>query len=632
MRVDGDMYESTWVTLQTMFPRLSVGGYVICDDVVLPSSRKAVVDYRTLLGLSTDVDPLVPIDIDGAYWRRGPGPVMLGSSAARVPLYLQLLSLPAVQPPLALVHSRRADVQLELSLHRAVWGVRTVRFVPQHDAAAASELTRAAGLTVNAGVEPRRLHVSCRASSPSPAALSSSVPVHVAAAMLRVDALDVVYMDPVVFVNDDASRVAADGSVSADERSTCDRVDVASRAGTLPVCQLLTRFDDAKAALTAWHVAPGAGTPHGSVEQSATLRTLRELQLLGFELAFVDAASGEALLINAAFCDALSLRVATEYPTGSGSVDAAPPLVWDPVLSPALLARLRRGDVDAARQAATPSYTTAVVITVAGSERFAVARRAVDNAYHFVRRPAVVVLVVRNPRDTMLHNLRLLFPALVWVASDEHEPVAAAWNRAVAAVTAQHAPHVLLFLSDDARIDFSIVSLTDAAAAARGPHAPMTNAPKRGQTRSPMFAVRGTWQAMCEATPRVCAGGAASLLTLPLTPDTLALHAVSSRAFAASVDTLRVAAATATPVTSPGAAPSPSMYFDVSVPAFDVDVAWTRRWMAASGEASPATHLVRSAFVWHTSVSDTADADAAFTADHELCGVDSAPFPYPLWP
>jgi hypothetical protein len=361
--------------------------------------------------------------------------------------------------------------------------------------------------------------------------------------------------------------------------------------------------------------------------------------VLGFDLAFVDAASGVALLVNAAFCDPLALRVATELParhaaTGdSEPAEPVPTLRWDPVVTPALLARLQRGDAHALREVTIPAYTTGVVVTVAGTLRFNVARRAVDNAYHFARRGVVVAVVARGRHDAGLLNLRLLFPALVWVASDEHEPLAAAWNRAVEQLRRIRTPDVLLFVSDDARLDYSVVSLTDAAAATAGPHAPMTNAPKRGQTRSPMFAVRGTWQAECEATPVVCDGGASSVTSLPLSPDTLSLHSVNSRAFAASFGTLRQAALP--PVTA-DASPSSSLttpqYFDASVPSFDVDVAWTRQWMAASGEASPVTRLVRSAFVWHTSVSDAGDADAAFGGDHELCGVDSSPFPYALWP
>jgi O-methyltransferase len=39
MRLDGDMYGSTMDALQLLYPRLSVGGYVIIDDYYLPNCR-----------------------------------------------------------------------------------------------------------------------------------------------------------------------------------------------------------------------------------------------------------------------------------------------------------------------------------------------------------------------------------------------------------------------------------------------------------------------------------------------------------------------------------------------------------------------------------------------------------------
>ncbi len=47
MRLDGDLYESTMDALTALYPRLSVGGFVILDDYqLIPACRQAVVDYR----------------------------------------------------------------------------------------------------------------------------------------------------------------------------------------------------------------------------------------------------------------------------------------------------------------------------------------------------------------------------------------------------------------------------------------------------------------------------------------------------------------------------------------------------------------------------------------------------------
>jgi len=68
IRLDGDMYESTWEALTHLFPKLSVGGYVIIDDYkVVPGCRTAVDHFRQKYGI---MDPLHEIDWAGVYWRR----------------------------------------------------------------------------------------------------------------------------------------------------------------------------------------------------------------------------------------------------------------------------------------------------------------------------------------------------------------------------------------------------------------------------------------------------------------------------------------------------------------------------------------------------------------------------------
>lgn len=67
MRLDGDYYESTWDALTNLYPKLSVGGFVIIDDYVLDSCSQAVHDYRRAHGIE---EPILDIDGFGSYWRR----------------------------------------------------------------------------------------------------------------------------------------------------------------------------------------------------------------------------------------------------------------------------------------------------------------------------------------------------------------------------------------------------------------------------------------------------------------------------------------------------------------------------------------------------------------------------------
>jgi len=45
LRLDGDLYESTRVCIEHLYPLVSVGGWVIVDDWNLPGCRKAVDEY-----------------------------------------------------------------------------------------------------------------------------------------------------------------------------------------------------------------------------------------------------------------------------------------------------------------------------------------------------------------------------------------------------------------------------------------------------------------------------------------------------------------------------------------------------------------------------------------------------------
>jgi O-methyltransferase len=68
LRIDGDLYESTWDALSMLYPRLCVGGFVIVDDYYcIPACRQAVDEYRQRAGITT---PLEAVDWTGVFWQK----------------------------------------------------------------------------------------------------------------------------------------------------------------------------------------------------------------------------------------------------------------------------------------------------------------------------------------------------------------------------------------------------------------------------------------------------------------------------------------------------------------------------------------------------------------------------------
>ena len=68
LRLDGDMYGSTMDALQSLYPKVSIGGYIIVDDYgAIDRCRQAVEDYRAAHNIQ---DAIVPIDWTGVYWQR----------------------------------------------------------------------------------------------------------------------------------------------------------------------------------------------------------------------------------------------------------------------------------------------------------------------------------------------------------------------------------------------------------------------------------------------------------------------------------------------------------------------------------------------------------------------------------
>ncbi|MGI9254916.1 MAG: TylF/MycF/NovP-related O-methyltransferase [Thermomicrobiales bacterium] len=68
LRLDGDLYESTMIALESLYPRLSPGGYVIVDDYGLPTCSAAIRDFRARNGIPA---PLHQIDWTGRFWQKG---------------------------------------------------------------------------------------------------------------------------------------------------------------------------------------------------------------------------------------------------------------------------------------------------------------------------------------------------------------------------------------------------------------------------------------------------------------------------------------------------------------------------------------------------------------------------------
>ncbi|CAM3951223.1 TylF/MycF family methyltransferase [Smaragdicoccus niigatensis] len=70
LRLDGDMYESTIDALNSLYSKLSDGGYVIVDDFCIEGCRQAIHDFRTEHGIT---DVMHVVDWTGVYWRKGSG-------------------------------------------------------------------------------------------------------------------------------------------------------------------------------------------------------------------------------------------------------------------------------------------------------------------------------------------------------------------------------------------------------------------------------------------------------------------------------------------------------------------------------------------------------------------------------
>ncbi len=66
-RLDGDLYESTWDAMSSLYPRLSPGGFLIVDDYKLPACAEAIQTYRDAHGIT---DPIEEIARGAVFWRK----------------------------------------------------------------------------------------------------------------------------------------------------------------------------------------------------------------------------------------------------------------------------------------------------------------------------------------------------------------------------------------------------------------------------------------------------------------------------------------------------------------------------------------------------------------------------------
>jgi O-methyltransferase len=68
LRLDGDLYESTWDALTALYDKVVPGGFVLVDDYGdFPPCRQAVEEFRLQRGIH---EPIQKIDWTGVYWRK----------------------------------------------------------------------------------------------------------------------------------------------------------------------------------------------------------------------------------------------------------------------------------------------------------------------------------------------------------------------------------------------------------------------------------------------------------------------------------------------------------------------------------------------------------------------------------
>ncbi len=68
LRLDGDMYSSTYTALTHLYPKLSPGGFIIIDDWgAVAACQQATLDYRREHGITAEIHT---VDWTAVYWRK----------------------------------------------------------------------------------------------------------------------------------------------------------------------------------------------------------------------------------------------------------------------------------------------------------------------------------------------------------------------------------------------------------------------------------------------------------------------------------------------------------------------------------------------------------------------------------
>jgi O-methyltransferase len=118
VRLDGDTYDATWFALEQLYPRLSVGGYLIVDDYgALPECRQATDEFREAHGLT---EPLEEVDWTCMRWRReSAAPIATGKARPARPPESRRADRAVARPAPA-----RVRTETELALEREARALR----------------------------------------------------------------------------------------------------------------------------------------------------------------------------------------------------------------------------------------------------------------------------------------------------------------------------------------------------------------------------------------------------------------------------------------------------------------------------------------------------------------------------
>jgi O-methyltransferase len=118
VRLDGDTYESTWTSLEALYPGLATGGYLVIDDYgFVPACRKAVEDYRREHSIE---EPIEEVDWNCVRWRRVAEAPQSSDPPAAVPAESQSRATPrSTSGPARVPTERELELERELAEMRA---------------------------------------------------------------------------------------------------------------------------------------------------------------------------------------------------------------------------------------------------------------------------------------------------------------------------------------------------------------------------------------------------------------------------------------------------------------------------------------------------------------------------------